>query len=145
MTMDLNNSSTNDDSCPCPESTPQVDPRLAALSDKYFTSFRKDDYKQLRLREAEILAVPWGPRIDVTMDPRSVPGALGGRVRLMARTAGAEVEIASVMFTAADQAVVLSGGVGCDEYVVKASLGSDPGPNAPAKESYVFARVYAAR
>ena len=143
--MNLDNNPSSDDFCDRPSLPAPVDPRIAALSDKYFTSFRSDTYKQLRFREAEVLAVPWGPRIDVIMDPRSAPGAVGGRVRLFARTSGTEIEIGSAFLSAVDQAVTLSGGIGCDEYVIKASLGSDPGPNAKAVESYFFARVYAAR
>lgn len=114
-------------------------------TERYFVSLRKEADKTLRLAEAEILLLPWGPRIDVVFDPRGSQGALNGRVRLMGRTRGArEFEIAAVTISNPEQPVTLTGGFACDEYVVKASAGSDPG-NVRVPESYVFARVYDGR
>jgi hypothetical protein len=66
-------------------------------------------------------------------------------VRIMARTAGTEVEIGSLTISAPDQPLAISVATGCDEYVVKASLGTDPGSGAKQVESYFFARVYDGR
>jgi hypothetical protein len=73
--------------------------------------------------------------IDVVFDPKGALGIVGGTVRIMARTPGTEAEIASATITSPDQPLSLSGACGCDEYVVKASLGSDPGAAARATES----------
>ncbi len=141
--MTINQPMLDDDDCDDRRRAPPVDPRIAQQSDRLFTSFRSDTYKHVRAREKDILAVPWGPRVDVIFDAKGALGVVGGTVRLMARTAGTEVEIASATITSPDQVLALSGECGCDEYVVKASLGTDPGPNARRTESYFFARVYA--
>lgn len=123
---------------------PQVDDSIN-LTDRYFVSLRKEAYKTVRTQEADHLVLPWGPRIDVVFDPKGAPGVLNGRVRLVGRTRGArEFEIAVATITNADQPVTLSGSFACDEYVVKASAGSDPG-NVRVPESYSFARVYDGR
>ena len=125
-----------------PRSTPPVDPSIAAQSQRFFTSVRADTYRCVHVREKDLLALPWGPMIDVLFDPKGAPGIVGGTVRLMARTAGTEIQIASATITDPNAPISLSGECGCDEYVVKASLGSDPGPMVRRIESYVFARVY---
>jgi len=99
----------------------------------------------VRLREVDVLAVPWGPRIDVMFDPKGAPGIVGGKIRVMARTAGTEIEIGNAVILSPDQPVTISVASGCDEYVVKAQLGSDPGLTARPVESYFFARVYDGR
>ena len=139
------NPNNNNDEYGCdglPTATPPVDPQLKAASDRLFTSYRADTYRCVRPLEKEMLAMPWGPRMDVVFDPKGAPGILGGRLRVMARTAGAEVEIANVPITSDTLPITLSVANGCDEYVVKATLGSDPGNLTRRVESYVFARVY---
>ena len=134
---------TNDDDDCMTRQGPALDPKLSQQSDRVFSSFRADAYRHVRLREKDILAMPWGPVIDVVFDPKGAMGIVGGLVRIMARTAGTEVEVAAATITSADQPLSLHAACGCDEYVVKASLGADPGPNARRTESYFFARVYA--
>lgn len=133
--------------CGSPDTTtPNVDPELTALSDRFFVSLRRDAFRPVRTQESELLAMPWGPRIDVIFHPKSAPGLVNGRVRLFARTTGGgDVEVAAETIRSADAPVRLSASMGCDEYVVKASAGTDPGPGARIPESYVFARVYDAR
>jgi hypothetical protein len=141
----------NDDDCGCTGNAtgtgtnPPVDPTMKGISDRFFTSVRADAYKCIRPQERDVLVVPWGPRIDVVFDPKGAAGIVGGRVRVMARTSGAEVEIANLPLLASDQPVSTSVAMGCDEYVIKAQLGSDPGMNARRTDSYVFARVYHGR
>lgn len=123
---------------------PTVDPELMSLSDRFFVSLRKEAYRTLKTQEAEHLAMPWGPRIDVVFHPKGAPGVVSGRLRIMARTKGAgDIEIASANITSSDTPISLSASFGCDEYVVKASSGIDPGPGARLPESYFYARVYA--
>lgn len=124
---------------------PKVDPALRDMSDRLFINVRSETYRCVRMKETDMLAVPWGPRVDVMFDPKGAPGVVGGRLRIMARTAGTEVEIGNVPITAADQPIAISVATACDEYVVKASLGADPGPTARQIESYFFARVYDGR
>jgi hypothetical protein len=125
--------------------SPPVDPKLRKASDEFFVSFRSETYRCVRLRETDMLAVPWGPRVDVIFDPKGAPGIIGGTLRVMARTSGTEVELANVPVTSATTPIAISVAAGCDEYVVKAVLGTSPGPNAQRVESYFFARVYAGR
>jgi hypothetical protein len=131
--------------CESSKHGPAIDPALRSISDRYFVNIRSETYRSVRLKEADVLAVPWGPRIDVMFDPKGAPGIIGGKVRVMARTAGTEVEIGNLSITSADQPLAISIASGCDEYVVKAQLGTDPGPGAHSVESYFFARVYDGR
>ncbi len=140
--MDVKNNMFDDDEMESRRCGPPIDPKVAQLSDRLFTSFRADVYRHVRLREKDVLAMPWGPLIDVLFDPKGALGIVGGTVRIMARSAGTEVEVASATVTSPDQPLALSASCGCDEYVVKASLGSDPGGGARRTESYFFARVY---
>lgn len=139
---------TNPD-CDCDQASvtrdPNVDPQMRSASDRYFTSYRAEGYKCVRPTERDILAVPWGPRIDVLFDPKSAPGSVGGRVRVMARTGSTEIEIASAPIISDAQPIALTASGGCDEYVVKAVLGSDPGASARRVDSYVYARIYTGR
>ena len=143
--MDPVPSSRNGHDCVPVRQPPPLDPAMRDVSDRYFVNIRSECYRSVRVREADMLALPWGPRIDVMFDPRSAPGIVGGRVRVMARTAGTEVEAASVVISNPDQPFAISVAAGCDEYVVRAQLGFDPGPNARQVESYFFARVYSTR
>jgi hypothetical protein len=149
MTMISNNSSSYDnESCPDSDSdraaAAPLDPALAGMSDRFFTSLREETYRAVRPTERDMLAIPWGPRLDVIFDPKGAPGMLGGRVRIMARTSGTEVEIANVPILSADQPITVTASQACDQYVIKASLGSDPGLQARRVESYFFARVFSA-
>jgi hypothetical protein len=119
-----------------------IDPSIVAQSQRCFTSIRLDTYRCVRPTERDLLTIPWGPKVDVLVDPRGAAGVLGGTVRLVARTAGTEIELASATIIDPEAPVLLSGGCGCDEYVVKARLGTDPGALVKRIESYVFARVY---
>lgn len=131
----------------CGQGTPPPNVEDAIqTSERYFVSLRKEAYRAVKTQEAEHLTLPWGPRIDVVFDPKGAPGLLNGRVRLMGRTRGArEFELASMTITNADAPITLSASFACDEYVVKASAGSDPGLSVRIPESYFFARVYDAR
>ncbi len=123
---------------------PNVDDSIG-LTDRYFVSLRKEAYKTVRTQEADHLVLPWGPRIDAVFDPRGAPGVLNGRVRLLGRTRGSKAfELATATITNVDQPVTLSASFACDEYVVTASAGTDPG-NTRIPESYFFARVYDGR
>lgn len=123
--------------------TPPVDPSMRSISDRFWTSIRSEASRCIReTREREVLAVAWGPRIDVTFDPKKAPNLLGGTVRIMGRTPGTEVELASAPVTAVDKPIVLSASTACDEYVVKVAAGTNTGVNDPMVESYTFARVY---
>jgi hypothetical protein len=124
---------------------PPVDPNLRRASDELFVSVRSETYRCVRVKETDMLAVPWGPRVDVMFDPKGAPGIVGGTIRVMARTSGTEVEIGNVPITSATTPIAISVATACDEYVVKALLGSSPGPNAQRVESYFFARVYDGR
>ncbi len=122
---------------------PQVDPSMRSISDRFWTSVRSEAFRAIReTMEREILALPWGPRIDVTFDPRKAPNLLGGTVRLMGRTPGSEVELARAPITAVDMPILLTAATGCDEYVVKVSAGTNAANTDPMVESYFFARVY---
>ena len=144
--MNLDRTSDIDCGCDTARATgPVLDPRLATQSDRFFSSFRAEAYKCVRPTEKDVLALPWGPRLDVMFDPKGAPGIVGGRVRVMARSAGTEVEIANVLLASAEQPVALTAMGGCDEYVIRASLGSDPGANTKRIESYIYARVYNGR
>ncbi len=140
-------SPTNYPACGTTDTTaPSVDPELTALSDRFFVSLRRDAFRVVRTQESELMAMPWGPRIDVIFHPKSAPGLVNGRVRLFARTTGGgDVEVAAATIASADAPVMLSASMACDEYVVKASAGTDAGPGARIPESYVFARVYDSR
>lgn len=123
--------------------TPPVDPSMRSISDRFWTSLRSEATRCIRATtDREVLAVAWGPRIDVTFDPKKAPNLLGGTLRLMARTTGTEVEIASAPITATDKPITLSASLGCDEYVVKVAAGTNASTNDPMVESYFFARVY---
>lgn len=128
-----------------PAPAPPVDPAFRDISDRYFVSIRSETYRSVRVREADVLALPWGPRLDVTFDPKGAPGILGGRVRVVARTGGTEVELANAVVANPDQPITFSVSTACDEYVVRAQLGFDPGPSARQVESYFFARVHGNR
>ena len=127
------------------ERKPLVDPALRSASDRFFVSVRAETYRCVRDRETDMLALPWGPRLDVTFDPKGAPGIVGGRVRVMARTAGTEIEVANIAILNPNQPIGLTLAMGCDEYVIKAQLGSNPGPASPTVESSFYARVYDAR
>jgi hypothetical protein len=49
---------------------------MRSVSDRFL---RSEAYRCVRLKEADILAVPWGPRVDVMFDPKSAPGIVGGK------------------------------------------------------------------
>ncbi len=130
---------------PCDNNSrgPNVDPSMRGISDRFWTSVRSEAFRAIREKmEREVLALPWGPRIDVTFDPRKAPNLLGGTVRLMGRTPGSEVELARAPITAVDQPITLRGATGCDEYVVKVSAGTNAATSDPMVDSYFFARVY---
>ena len=131
--------------CDSSKRGPSVDPTLRGVSDQLFVNVRSETYRCMRIKEADILAVPWGPRVDIMFDPKGALGVVGGTVRVMARTAGTEVEIGKLSIADANTPLALSVASGCDEYVVKAVLGTDPGPTAKQVESYFFARVYNGR
>ncbi len=139
--MEMDPTPSSNDCCPTLPGR-RVDPTLRGISDRFFVNIRSETYRCVRVREVDMLAVPWGPRLDIMFDPKGAPGIVGGKVRIMARTAGAEVEISNTIILSPDQPITVSVATGCDEYVVKAQLGTDPGPNARTVESYFFARVY---
>ena len=129
--------------CDTDTRTPLVDPTMRGISDRYWTSIRSEAFRCIRATaEREILATPWGPRIDVTFDPKKAPNLLGGTLRLMGRTTGTEVELASAPITAVDKPITLSASTGCDEYVVKVAAGTNAGTNDPMVDSYFYSRVY---
>jgi hypothetical protein len=119
-----------------------LDPRAAALSEQVFPTVKNETMKRLTTTEEDVLVLPWGPRIDVMIEPRRHPGIVGGRARLMARTRFSEIEIASATFTSMDAPITLSGGHGCDEYVIRAAAFTDPGINQEVPESFFYARIY---
>jgi hypothetical protein len=124
---------------------PPIDAQHRELSGRAFVSYSSDAFRCVAQKEADVLTMPWGPRIDVVFHPKNAPGAVGGRVRVLGRVKGAEVELANAPINAADTPITLSAAFGCEAYAVRASLGSDPGPSAPRVETYVFARVYDGR
>ncbi len=122
---------------------PTVDPTMRSLSDRFWTSIRSEAFRCIReTRERDVLAVAWGPRIDVTFDPKKAPNLLGGTLRLMGRTTGTEVELASAPIIATDKPITLAASTACDEYVVKVAAGTNASTNDPMVESYFYARVY---
>jgi len=80
-------------SCDSSKRGPSIDPALRSVSDQFFVNVRSEAYRCVRIKETDILAVPWGPRVDVMFDPKGALGIVGGKIRVMARTAGTEVEI----------------------------------------------------
>jgi hypothetical protein len=129
--------------CDAETRTPPVDPTMRSISDRFWTSIRSEAFRCIReTREREVLAVAWGPRIDVTFDPKKAPNLLGGTLRLMGRTTGTEVELASAPITATDKPITLAASTACDEYVVKVAAGTNAGTSDPMVESYFYARVY---
>lgn len=84
--------------------------------------------------ETPILNIPWGPNVDVIFDPRGNAAYVGGKVVLYGQDRGTRAKISSVTITDASQAVALSGGFGCESYVVTAQLGSaQPTPTLEAR------------
>jgi hypothetical protein len=129
--------------CDTDTRTPPVDPSMRSISDRFWTSLRSEAFRCIRATiEREVLAVAWGPRIDVTFDPKKAPNLLGGTLRLMGRTTGTEVELASAPIIAVDKPITLSAATGCDEYVVKVAAGTNAATNDPMVDSYFYARVY---
>jgi hypothetical protein len=122
-----------------------IDAGARAISDRYFVNVRSETYRCLRMRGAMVFSTPWGPRMDLIFDPKGASHVVGGTIRVLARTAGTEVEVASVTITSVDQPVALTVAVGCDEYVVQASSGSDPPGGTKPLDCYFFARVYDGR
>jgi hypothetical protein len=127
------------------DAPPPVAQRDKDLSDKAFVSYSSDAYRCVTTKEADILTMPWGPRMDIVFHPKSAPHALGGRLRVLGRVKGAEIELASLPIQSADAPMTASVAFGCDAYAIRASLASEPPPNSPRVESYVYARVYDGR
>jgi hypothetical protein len=145
MHLDGNASVNQQPPAPCKQEPPTFDAdRLRQLSDKAFVSYSADAFKQVTTKEADILVMPWGPRLDVIFDPKGAPGFAGGSVRIYGRTKNGDMELASTVIQSAGAPVRLTAEYGCDAYAIRAVLGSEPpATGAPRVESYVYARVYA--
>ena len=120
-----------------------VDPAKKTLSDRFWSSLRGESNRCIRTtQDTDVLVMPWGPRIDVSFDAKRAPNLQNGRVRIMARTAGAEVEIASTFITTIEKAMFLSASQGCDEYIVRVNAAANATSDQANIQSYFFARVY---
>lgn len=106
---------------------------------------RREVFRAVDERETTMLAIPWGPRVDVFFNPLEQVGMAGGTVHLYARTPGGQIEIASAAIPTPAAPVKLSGAFACDHYVVTAQLGTAAPAGPSETESYVFACSYADR
>lgn len=99
------------------------------------------DAKRRKPKETEdsILTLPWGPAVNVMFDPQGT-FATNLTVRLYGVWEGSKVRIASSTIEAGSNApVLLSGGIGCDSYLVTAQLDAAP---ATLLETLVVGYVY---
>lgn len=110
-----------------------------------FPRIRREAYRAVGVREATLLVVPWGPRLDVQFHPLDAPGAPGGTVRVYGRTPGGQILLAAVPIPSPAAPVLVTTSGACDHYVITATLGTPPPPGSKSVESYVYACAYAER
>ena len=82
--------------------------------------------------ETSILNVPWGPNVDILFDPQNIASFAGGKVVLYAQCRGIRAKLSSVTITDITKPLWLTGGAGCENYVVTAQLGSAAAVPQPA-------------
>ncbi len=93
--------------------------------------------------ETSLVRIPWGPRFSMVFVPRGAAGIVGGRLRVYAVLESDQVSIFDVAIASAADAIPFVGEIGCDSFLVAATLGAPLPAGGKQVESYVYACTYA--